>query len=97
MVQYLFQQMLALILNKATSGDHLYTSTIFTQMQDKVSHLNSVFKYVKSTSTQVQSVELDCDKPNKGMHSQTVMTVAKRLSITSHSAMVHAVSHSQHQ
>ena len=89
MVHYLFQQMLALILNRAISGDHLYTSTTFTQMQDNVSHLNSVFKYVKSTSTQVQSAELHCEEPTQGMHSQTAMTVAKRQSITSCSAIVH--------
>jgi len=46
-------------------------------VQDEVSQLNSVFKYVGTSSTQVQSARQYCDEPNQGKHSQTVMTVAK--------------------
>jgi len=46
-------------------------------LQDEVFHLNSVLKYVGTSSNQVQSAREYCDEPNQGKHRHILMTVAK--------------------
>jgi len=56
--------------------------TIFTQMQDKISSLNFLLKYVRSTyiciwSTEPDRAKLECSEPdhaqpNQGVHNQII-------------------------